>query len=118
MTIELKFSTQHEVIVTMCARVEIIFVESGLRQKLTLCYPSNAESALEWVSAFRRLARRSWDRSAMVVTVLSILFQPEASVDDATLPVECLQPMPFRPLKKFGSFHAIERGDRLDRSDE
>lgn len=81
-------------IVTMYSQVEIILVDSGLRQQLTLCYPRDAEPALGFVSVLSPIGSAllglrvgdlaRWqlphgeERAAEVV---AILFQPEASGD-------------------------------------
>ncbi|CAM3863585.1 GreA/GreB family elongation factor [Polaromonas hydrogenivorans] len=84
-------------VVTMYSQVEIIFSDSGLRQKVTVSYPCDAEPELGFISVLspigaalvgRRLGEVcSWrvpngqERSAQVAT---ILFQPEASGDYTT----------------------------------
>ncbi len=84
-------------IVTMYSQVEIIFPDSGLRQKLTLCYPADAEPVLGMISALSPLgaallglrvgATARWrlpNGEARAAEVVAIHFQPEASGDYLT----------------------------------
>ncbi len=84
-------------VVTMYSQVEIILTDSGLRQKLTLCYPADAEPALGFVSVLSPIGAallglragdlacwRLPDGEERLATVAAILFQPEASGDYTT----------------------------------
>lgn len=79
-------------VVTMNSQVEIVFSATGLRQKMTLCYPSDAEPGLGRVSALAPMgsallglrvgARAQWNMpggEAQAAEVAAILFQPEAA---------------------------------------
>jgi regulator of nucleoside diphosphate kinase len=84
-------------IVTMYSQVDVAYIDSGQRQKLTLCYPRDAEPALGFVSVLSPIGAAllglrvgdiaHWqlphgeERRAEVV---AILFQPEASGDYTT----------------------------------
>jgi regulator of nucleoside diphosphate kinase len=84
-------------VVTMYSRVEMILSDSGLRQKVTVCYPFDAEPDLGFVSVLSPIGAAlvgmrvgevcRWrvpngkERSAQVA---AILFQPEASGDYTT----------------------------------
>lgn len=81
-------------IVTMYSQMDVLFLHSGQRHKLTLCYPRDAEPARGWVSVLSPIGEAllglrvgdlaHWqlphgeERCAEVV---AILFQPEASGD-------------------------------------
>ena len=84
-------------VVTMNSQVEIIHDGSGLRQKFTLCYPTNADAGRGMISVLSPvgaalLGRRVGDTAcwnmpqgqARSATVSAILFQPEASGDYTT----------------------------------
>ena len=81
-------------IVTMYSQVELAYIDSGHRQKLTLCYPRDAEPALGFVSVLSPigaalLGLRAGDMARWrlpqgeerCAEVAAILFQPEASGD-------------------------------------
>ncbi|QKO21163.1 GreA/GreB family elongation factor [Rhodoferax sp. BAB1] len=81
-------------IVTMYSQVELAYIDSGHRQKLTLCYPRDAEPALGFVSVLSPigaalLGLRLGDMARWrlpqgeerCAEVAAILFQPEASGD-------------------------------------
>lgn len=84
-------------IVTMYTQAEIVFTDSGLRQKIAPCYPEDAEPVQGFVSVLSPLGAAlvglrvgdtaHWqlphgeEQSARVAT---ILFQPEASGDYTT----------------------------------
>lgn len=84
-------------VVTMYSQVALQDSASGLRSRLTLCYPADAEPAAGFVSVLSPVgaallgqtvgSRARWltptgeERAA---EVLAILFQPEASGDYAT----------------------------------
>ena len=81
----------------MYSRVEMVLSDSGLRQKVTVCYPFDAEPELGFVSVLSPIGAAlvgmrvgevcRWrvpngqERSAQVA---AILFQPEASGDYTT----------------------------------
>jgi regulator of nucleoside diphosphate kinase len=84
-------------VVTMYSQVEIILIDSGLRQRVTLCYPGDAEPALGLVSVLSPIGSAllglrqgdlaHWhlpDGEARSAEVAAILFQPEASGDYTT----------------------------------
>lgn len=81
-------------VVTMCSRIMIREHASGAEQKLTLCYPEDAAPAEGLVSVLspagasllglRVGAQARWQTprgDARTATIVSILFQPEASGD-------------------------------------
>lgn len=81
-------------IVTMYSQVEIVVLDSGQRQKLTLCYPRDTDPALGWVSVLSPigaalLGLRLGDMARWrlphgeerCAEVAAILFQPEAAGD-------------------------------------
>ncbi len=81
-------------IVTMYSQVELVFADAGHRQKLTLCYPRDAEPALGFVSVLSPLGAallglrvgevahwHSPQGETLCAEVAAILFQPEASGD-------------------------------------
>ena len=84
-------------VVTMYSQVEILDLSSGLKQRLTLCYPEHAEPRQGFISVLSPVgasllglrvgSTAQWqlphgeERSA---TVEAILFQPEASGDYTT----------------------------------
>jgi regulator of nucleoside diphosphate kinase len=84
-------------IVTMYSQVMLRFLDDGVRRKLTLCYPGDAEPALGRVSVLSQVclgllghrvgASERWaspDGSERIAEVEAILFQPEASGDYTT----------------------------------
>lgn len=84
-------------VVTMYTQVAIVDANTGQRQKLTLCYPADAEPAAGFVSVLSpvglgligtrvgTLARwRTPDGKEAAARVEQILFQPEASGDYVT----------------------------------
>lgn len=84
-------------VVTMYSQVEIAFVDTGLRQRVTLCYPADAEPVRGFVSVLSPigsalLGLRAGDLAqwrlpsgeARAAEVTAILFQPEASGDYTT----------------------------------
>lgn len=84
-------------VVTMYTQAEIVFTDSGLRQKVAPCYPADAEPVLGFVSALSPigaalLGLRVGDTAhwqlphgeARSARVAAILFQPEASGDYTT----------------------------------
>jgi len=84
-------------VVTMYSQVEIVFPDSGLRQRVTLCYPKDAEPSLGFVSVLSPIGSAllglrvgdiaRWqlpDGEERAATVAAILFQPEASGDYTT----------------------------------
>ncbi len=84
-------------VVTMYSQVEIILTDSGLRQRITLCYPGDAQPALGLVSVLSPIGSAllglrqgdlaHWhlpDGEARSAEVAAILFQPEASGDYTT----------------------------------
>ena len=81
-------------IVTLYSQVEIAPGAAGPRQKLTLCYPADAEPARGFISVLSPLGLallglrvgdlahwRSPHGEERCATVVAILFQPEASGD-------------------------------------
>jgi regulator of nucleoside diphosphate kinase len=84
-------------VVTMYSRVEVVLQDSGIRQKLTVCYPWDAEPERGFVSVLSPIGAAlvgmrvgevcRWrvpngeERSAQVA---AILFQPEALGDYTT----------------------------------
>jgi regulator of nucleoside diphosphate kinase len=84
-------------VVTMYSQVELVFSDSGLRQKVTVCYPADAEPELGFVSVLSPLGAAlvglrvgeicSWrvpNGQGRDAQVAAILFQPEASGDYTT----------------------------------
>lgn len=84
-------------VVTMYSQVEIAFVDSGLRQKVTLCYPADAEPVRGFVSVLSPIGSallglrvgdlahwRLPNGEVRAAEVAAILFQPEASGDYTT----------------------------------
>jgi regulator of nucleoside diphosphate kinase len=84
-------------VVTMYSQVEIAYADSGLRQRVTLCYPRDAEPAQGFVSVLSPIGsallglrvgdRAHWrlpDGAQRAAEVRVILFQPEASGDYIT----------------------------------
>ncbi|NCT84660.1 MAG: transcription elongation factor GreAB [Comamonadaceae bacterium] len=84
-------------IVTMYSQVEVADLASGQRQRLTLCYPSDAEPARGFVSvlspvgtsligrrvgSIARWRTRAGEQGA--AELVALLFQPEASGDYTT----------------------------------
>jgi regulator of nucleoside diphosphate kinase len=84
-------------IVTMSSQVEVADLASGQRQRLTLCYPSDAEPARGFVSvlspvgtsligrrvgSIARWRTRAGEQGA--AELVALLFQPEASGDYTT----------------------------------
>jgi regulator of nucleoside diphosphate kinase len=84
-------------VITMYSQVEMVLSDSGLRQKVTVCYPADAEPERSFVSVLSPIGAAlvgmrvgevcRWrlpngqERSAQVA---AILFQPEASGDYTT----------------------------------
>jgi regulator of nucleoside diphosphate kinase len=84
-------------IVTMYSQVDVAYIDSGQRQKLTLCYPRDAEPALGFVSVLSPIGSAllglrvgdiaHWQLphgEERCAKVAAILFQPEASGDYTT----------------------------------
>ena len=84
-------------IVTMNSQVEIVHDGSALRQRITLCYPANADAGQGLISVLSPvgsalLGRRVGDTvvwqmpqgEARSAKVAAVLFQPEASGDYTT----------------------------------
>lgn len=84
-------------IVTMYSQVLLRFVEDGMKRKLTLCYPQDAEPQFGLVSVLSPIglsllgqqvgATARWespDGTERMAEVEAILFQPEASGDYQT----------------------------------
>lgn len=84
-------------VVTMYTQAEIVFTDSGLRQKVTPCYPADAEPVLGFVSVLSPIGAAllglrvgdiaHWQLphgEARSAQVAAILFQPEASGDYTT----------------------------------
>ena len=84
-------------IVTMYSQVLLHFVNDGVKRKLTLCYPQDAEPQFGFVSVLSPIglsllgqqvgATVRWvspDGSERMAEVDAILFQPEASGDYTT----------------------------------
>ncbi|MBT9549981.1 MAG: GreA/GreB family elongation factor [Hydrogenophaga sp.] len=84
-------------IVTMYSQVIVEDLESRTRQKLTLCYPSDAEPHLGFISVLspvgasllgqREGAIARWrtpNGDACAARIVTLLFQPEASGDYTT----------------------------------
>jgi len=84
-------------IVTMYSQVLLHFVNDGVKRKLTLCYPQDAEPQFGFVSVLSPIglsllgqqvgATVRWvspDGSERMAEVYAILFQPEASGDYTT----------------------------------
>jgi regulator of nucleoside diphosphate kinase len=84
-------------IVTMYSQVLLHFVDDGVKRKLTLCYPEDAEPQFGFVSVLSPIglsllgqrvgAAVRWespDGSRRMADVEAILFQPEASGDYTT----------------------------------
>ncbi|MHB8950695.1 MAG: GreA/GreB family elongation factor [Rhodoferax sp.] len=84
-------------IITMCSQVTIEDLESKKRQKLTLCYPCDAEPHLGFISVLSpvgasllgqrvgAIARwRTPNGDACAAEIVTLLFQPEASGDYIT----------------------------------
>jgi regulator of nucleoside diphosphate kinase len=83
-------------VVTMYSQVLLHDLASGLRSRLTLCYPADAEPAAGFVSVLSPVgcsllgltvgAVARWSTpagEARAAEVVALLFQPEASVDYA-----------------------------------
>ena len=81
-------------VVTMYSQVMLLDLESGARQKLTLCYPSDADPGQGFVSVLSPVgmnllgmrvgAVARWsapDGKERRAEILALLFQPEASGD-------------------------------------
>ena len=84
-------------IVTMYSQVLLRFLDDGIKRKLTLCYPDDAEPQFGFVSVLSPIGLSllgqqvgsmvSWDSpdgSVRMAQVEAILFQPEASGDYTT----------------------------------
>ena len=84
-------------IVTMYSQVLLRFVDDGIKRKLTLCYPQDAEPQFGFVSVLSPVglsllgqpvgAMVNWespDGTERMAEVDAILFQPEASGDYTT----------------------------------
>lgn len=84
-------------IVTMYSQVEIVAQDSGLKQKITLCYPADAEPGAGFVSVLSPIGTAllglrvggsaTWDTphgESRTAQVHAMLFQPEASGDYTT----------------------------------
>lgn len=84
-------------VVTMYSQVMVEDLESHQRQKLTLCYPEDAEPHLGFISVFSPVgasllgqrvgATARWytpNGDACAAEIVSLLFQPEASGDYTT----------------------------------
>ncbi|MDD2846251.1 MAG: GreA/GreB family elongation factor [Rhodoferax sp.] len=84
-------------VVTMNSQVEIIHEGTAIRQKFTLCYPTDADAGLGFISVLSPvgsalLGRRVGDTACWLMPqgaarsakVAAILFQPEASGDYTT----------------------------------
>ena len=84
-------------VVTMYSQVLLRFVDDGIKRKLTLCYPEDAEPQFGFVSVLSPIglsllgqqvgATVRWespDGSERMAEVEAILFQPEASGDYTT----------------------------------
>lgn len=84
-------------IVTMYSQVEIVDLQSGAKQKLTLCYPSDAEPSLGFISVLSPVGTSllglrvgsiaRWHTphgEPCAAEIAMILFQPEASGDYTT----------------------------------
>ena len=84
-------------IVTMYSQVLLRFLDDGIKRKLTLCYPDDAEPQFGFVSVLSPIglsllgqqvgATVRWespDGSGRTAEVDAILFQPEASGDYTT----------------------------------
>ncbi len=81
-------------VVTMYSQVEVVNLSSGLRQRLTLCYPEDAEPSAGFISVLspvgagllglRAGATARW-RTPLgddcAARIEAVLFQPEASGD-------------------------------------
>lgn len=79
-------------VVTMNSQVEIVFTHTGVRQKMTVCYPAEAEPGIGKVSALAPMGlallglrvgeMAQWDMpggETQEAEVAAILFQPEAA---------------------------------------
>jgi regulator of nucleoside diphosphate kinase len=84
-------------IVTMYSQVQLRFVDDGVRRKITLCYPRDADVGLGLVSVLSPIGLgllgqqvgavvrwESPDGSERIAEVETIAFQPEASGDYVT----------------------------------
>jgi len=84
-------------VVTMYSQVLLRFVDDGIKRKLTLCYPEEAEPQFGFVSVLSPIGLsllgeqvgstvrwESPDGSVRMAEVEAILFQPEASGDYTT----------------------------------
>jgi regulator of nucleoside diphosphate kinase len=84
-------------VVTMYSQVLLRFVDDGVKRKLTLCYPEEAEPQFGFVSVLSPIGLsllgeqvgstvrwQSPDGSVRMAEVDAILFQPEASGDYTT----------------------------------
>ena len=84
-------------VVTMYSQVEIVNLRSHLRQKLTICYPKDAEPHLGFISVFSPVGAsllglrvgsiahwRTPNGNECSAKVAVLLFQPEASGDYTT----------------------------------
>jgi regulator of nucleoside diphosphate kinase len=84
-------------VVTMYSRVELLDVQTGRRQTLTVCYPADAEPAAGFISVLSPVGNSllglrvgdiaKWltpHGDACAAEVRAILFQPEATGDYAT----------------------------------
>lgn len=96
-------------IVTMHSQVIVEDLESHKRQKLTLCYPSDAEPHLGFISVLSPVgaillrqrvgAVARWhtpNGGACATEIVSLLFQPEASGDYTTWPPHAVKHVPSR----------------------
>lgn len=84
-------------VVTMYSQVEILDLRTRIRQKLTICYPTDAEPSLGFISVLSPVGASllglqvgsiaKWKPPVgeeCSAEVLAILFQPEASGDYTT----------------------------------
>jgi regulator of nucleoside diphosphate kinase len=84
-------------VITMYSQIEIVDLNSNHRQKLTLCYPKDAEPSLGFISVLSPVGAsllglkvgsvahwRTPNGDACSAMVTALLFQPEASGDFTT----------------------------------